>query len=159
MTTDIIEPPRVTMDECDPQHPTTVVMACSPDTVLTHDNETSQACRRCRCGRAVQHVDLCNRPEAVAQREKQARIRAAIDARPLDVYDIAGVRGLQYQHAKMGDHWYWCRHHRRAEHVGWAMDGCIRVGPFMSEREATILRREHPEYPEGDKPLGMEVEA
>jgi hypothetical protein len=60
--------------------------------------------------------------------------------RPLDVYDISGMRPRQTdQNPTMGDHWYWCRQHERAEHVGWTMISCVRIGPFMSEREANRL--------------------
>lgn len=166
MTQPIIEPPRLTVDECierndSVNHPTDIVMACSPDPVLTHDGETSQACRRCHCGRAGRHVDGCLRPEAVREREDRARTQAKINARPLDVLDISGARrhaGLQ--HEKMGDHWYWCRAHGRAENVGWAMDGCVRVGPFMSEREANRLKGAPYKgpYSGAHPPLGMEVE-
>lgn len=76
--------------------------------------------------------------------------------RPLDVYDISGARPRQTDgNPKMGDHWYWCRHHKRAEHVGWAMIGCVRVGPFMSQREALRLAVGSHNQDEG---LGMDIE-
>lgn len=58
--------------------------------------------------------------------------------------------------------WFWCRQHERAEHVsepttrayaGWKE--CIRIGPFMSEREAlrlSVVTR----YPQ--TALGVEIE-
>lgn len=161
----IHEPKRVSMDECEdiyPQHPTDVVMACSPDPVLTHDGQTSQACRRCRCGRALQHVDLCNRPEAVRIRRDRERTQARVNARPLSILDllnpIIAINSAAPAHEKLGDHWYWCRAHQRAEHVGWAMDGCVRIGPFMTEDEAGRLAGAGQV---GQKltrpPLGMEV--
>lgn len=45
--------------DCEPGHPTSVVMDCSPDPVLTHDGETSTACRRCPCGSHGTHVEGC----------------------------------------------------------------------------------------------------
>lgn len=37
------------------------------------------------------------------------------------------------------DAWWWCRGHRRPELGSWTMMDCIRVGPFMSEDEATRI--------------------
>lgn len=54
--------PRWSVDECwdhYPNHPTIFVRTCSPDPLLTHDGETSQACRTCGCGRAGAHVTGC----------------------------------------------------------------------------------------------------
>lgn len=78
--------------------------------------------------------------------------------RPLDVYDIAGMRPKQNdRNPAMADHWYWCRRHQRAEHSGWAMDGCVRIGPFMSEAEAERLSGIGGQNP-ANGPLSMEVE-
>lgn len=78
--------------------------------------------------------------------------------RPLDVYDIAGLRGNK-PHTAMGNHWYWCRWHKRPEHVDWAMAECVRIGPFMSEREAERLAGAEEPYAYKDEDgLGMGVE-
>lgn len=65
-------------------------------------------------------------------------------------------------HPAIGRHWYWCREHQRAEYVGWAMIGCIRIGPFMSEREANRLAGLEAGTTKGPavlvNPLGVEVE-
>lgn len=66
---------------CEPNHPTSVVMDCSPDPVLSHDGVTSQACRRCRCNRMSHHVAGCaagKGPDLVEiARERVARTDAA----------------------------------------------------------------------------------
>lgn len=92
-------------------------------------------------------------------------------SRPLGVADLLKA-DRDSDISLMQSHWYWCRRHERAEHVSQAphhSEGatdsgthstpCIRVGPFMSEREANRL---HGHSEDGrviwDKPLGMEVE-
>lgn len=65
------------------------------------------------------------------------------------------------------DSWYWCRQHKRAEHVsvppawpnnnGLVVD-CVRIGPFMSEREANRLGFAATGTNDLRRPLGMEVE-
>lgn len=67
------------------------------------------------------------------------------------------------------EYWLWCRRHKqsvksgfRCNDGGWPthwfpLDGCIRIGPFMSEREANRLTGNQPAgY--GAWALGMEVE-
>lgn len=64
---------------------------------------------------------------------------------PLGIADVMRM-------AEMGvnpldeDHWCWCRRHEEAEHVSTPTKreqdrtiSCIRIGPFMSEREANRL--------------------
>jgi hypothetical protein len=100
---------------------------------------------------------------AEERRAYEARLRAAINARPICTIDIAPVPGYP-QHEKMGDHWYWCRQHLRAEHSGWAMGGCVRIGPFVTEREANRLEGVSTlDVVDGEwvdiPPLGMDVES
>lgn len=67
------------------------------------------------------------------------------------------------------DYWTWCRRHQKAEHVSerttaiHSTDGvaahtevCVRIGPFMSAREANRLGEIG--YIGSRPPLGMEVE-
>jgi hypothetical protein len=66
----------------------------------------------------------------------------------------------------LADHWYWCRKHRCAEHVGANMNPnrdpwvyCVRVGPFMSQREAQRLDGHLvAAFDPDNQPLGMVVE-
>lgn len=88
--------------------------------------------------------------------------------RPLGIADIA-VLQISTVERPLNDHWYWCRRHEKAEnvseptmHYGIANPiHCIRIGPFMSEREANRLGANYdlPEaQPRRVPPLGMEVE-
>lgn len=86
-------------------------------------------------------------------------------ARPLGIYDIckAVIDILEVDGPDVpdvtGDHWYWCRFHERAERASTPVtppirpgeagyrfsdksglgNTCVRVGPFMSKREAERL--------------------
>lgn len=90
--------------------------------------------------------------------------------RPLGIADLGVPSTLMNMPLAAGDHWYWCRRHERAEHVNqpvhsWYDEAeqrhksCIRIGPFMSEREANILAGDRSEVNRRTiEPLGMEVE-
>lgn len=68
--------------------------------------------------------------------DRQRLLSERAGRRPMHVYDLSAT---DYQHPAMGDHWYWCRRHQQAEHCDWAMDGCVRIGPFMTKSEADRL--------------------
>lgn len=87
------------------------------------------------------------------------------DAKPLGIADVFRARPVA---PYPGDHWYWCRRHEKAERSTEPVNAdpsrqhswCIRIGPFMTEREANRLRvgEEGDEVLAEYRPLGMEIE-
>jgi hypothetical protein len=94
--------------------------------------------------------------------------------RPLGIADVVSMAeaGVNPAHES---HWYWCRRHRQPVMAGepctdleWPeapsgylharMKDCIRIGPFMSEREALRLTTLGAPYGKTVKHLGMEIE-
>lgn len=89
-----------------------------------------------------------------------------MSTRPLGIADLNRAY-VQVKYQDLPDHWYWCRRHERAEHAGdkptdrvigesdWS--DCIRIGPFMSEKEANRCggTTRHFKFLQ---PLGMEIE-